>query len=247
MLFYLVLRNLRASYQQSILGPVWIIINSVISVLVYSFIFGEIAKLPSDGVPYPLFTFAGMMVWGLFSNTLASTTASMSGNGMYKKVYFPRLVIPLVGVANHVVNFFLSFIVFAVMMIGYSHAPNLWILVGVPFFGIIALFLGLGVGLFFVPFDVRFRDTRHIVGYINRFLFYGTPVVYAQSVLPAPFDTLVKLNPLTTIIEGYRWSLLGGAAPNLSYVAFSGVLALVVLYIGLLFFKRNEKDFVDLS
>lgn len=245
MAYFLILRNLKANYQQSVLGPVWIILNNVVSALAYSMIFGVVADLDSEGVPYPLFTFTALMTWTLFSGTIDAVTRSMQ-DPMMRVVYFPRLISPLVKTADNVISFTLSLIVLMLMLLIYEIpiTPNI---IFFPVFALLALIFGFGVGLWFAPLQVRTRDVSHIMSYLTRFWFYATPVVYSTTVLPDSLAPLIRLNPITSIVSGFRWSILGTDQAPDARLFVATLIMLVILYGGLMFFRRNEQYVVDLS
>lgn len=246
MIYYLSLRNITANYKQSVLGPLWVIINPVVSMIIYTFIFGVVVEIGTSGVPYPIFNYTALIPWGLFIGILGSTTSSIAGQVMINKVYFPRLVLPLVEVAMQMVNFLLTFLLLFVLMVYYQIAPTINI-VFLPFFTLLAVLFALGAGLVFAPLQVRSRDVGQLVGYIGRFWLYITPVLYPRDLFPHPWDQVALLNPATSVIEGFRWALLGTDPPALEGVVWTVVSSIVLFYIGAMFFRRSEHNFADIA
>ena len=247
MIYFMVVRNLRASYQQTVLGPLWIIINGFVSMVVYSMVFGVIADLPSENIPYPLFSYAGLIPWTLFNSCFGDITSSMQRDAMLKKVYYPRLVTPLIAIANNIVNFLLSFILLFALMLYYGFSPTLNIIF-LPFFFLLTILNALAFGIWLAPLQVRSRDVQHLVSYLLRFWFYATPVVYSVEALPEAWQPLIAINPMTGVINAFRWGLVGtDTAPDLQTTAITIAILSIILYGGLLFFKRQEQYFADLS
>jgi len=245
MIYYLTVRNLTAAYKQSVIGPFWILVNAAVSVVVYSFIFGVVANIETGNIPYPIFNYSGLIPWTLFVGILGAVTSSVSRNAMYSKVYFPRLAIPLTEVANNMIAFFITFILLVGMMVYYGIYPTINI-VFLPFFTFVAIATSLGLGLWFAPLDVQSRDIRQLVAYLGRFWLYMTPVLYPITLLPDEIAFLIELNPMTLVVQGFRWGLIGGDAPTtLSYVGAGIGTALLIS--GMYYFKYMEKIFVDIA
>lgn len=247
MIYFLAMRNITAAYKQTVLGPLWVIINPFVSMIAYSIIFGVVADVPTYGIPYPIFNYTALIPWTLFVSTLGTVTSSITSNAdLINKVYFPRLVLPLVATAETFVNFFLASILLGVMMVWYGYTPTVNAIF-LPYFVFIALVTSLGVGLWFAPLEVKSRDMRHVVGYISRFWFYFTPVLYARESLPEPLRVAAGFNPMTGVAEGFRWALLGIDTQPDAFTLVSGVIGLFLLISGAFFFKRMEKIFADIA
>ncbi len=245
LLWFMLLRNIKGRYRQTALGPLWIILKPLGSMVIFTFIFGTLAKMPSDGLPYPLFSYSGLLSWSYFAGAVGSASSSLTDN-MYliSKVYFPRLVVPLVGIFTGVVDLVVSLGILFILILLYGYTPNLSILL-LPFYLLFAALLALGFGLWNAALVVRYRDWGIVVGYIIQFWMYLTPIAYASSVIPSQFILLYKLNPMYWVVEGFRRGLIGtGAAPEpLMLIPVLGVLALVVS--GLYVFRRTEMNVVD--
>jgi lipopolysaccharide transport system permease protein len=246
MIYYLTLRNITAKYKQSVLGVFWVVINPLVSMVAYTFIFDVVANIPSGDVPYPIFNYTGLLPWVLCASVLGGATSSVTTNSnLISKVYFPRLVLPLVNSLGSLVDFCLSFLMLFILMALFGFAPSIN-MIFIPVFLLIAWMTGLGVGLWFAPLDVRTRDTSHIVGYLGRFWLYATPVVYPREVLPEPFQTLVAFNPMTGVVEGFRWAVLGMDSPPDITLLFSGLIGFILLITGAMFFRRMERIYADI-
>lgn len=240
-------RNLTVTYRQTVGGPIYAIYNPFMTMIGYSFLLGGLFKARTEGdIPYPLFTFSALIVWTLFTSTLnmASTTL-VRNSSLVQKIYIPRLIFPLIDAAMSLVNFAIAFVVLLVMMVGYGRLPTANILM-LPVLTILAAGMGLGVGLFFAGMHAHFRDTTYMIGVVTRGLFFITPVVYTSRILPAPWDTLYRFNPMSIIVEGFRWSLLNvGEPPSVNGMLYVFVFTIGVLVIGAMYFKRLEATIVD--
>lgn len=248
LLYFMVKRDLTARYRQTALGPIWIILNPLLSMLLYSIIFGLIAKLPSDGVAYPVFTYTALLPWSFFSDAISSGTNSLSSSmALISKVYFPRLIVPMSRIISSLVDLAISFVILLGMMLFYGIRPT-WGIVFIPVLLLIAALTGLAVGLWFAGAVVKFRDFGNILGYIVRVWMYATPVVYSIDLVPEKWRTLYRFNPMTGVVEGFRWALLGtGQPPNWGIIGISSVVILVVLIGALYAFRRVERSIVDIA
>jgi lipopolysaccharide transport system permease protein len=247
LLFFMVWRDLKSRYRQTALGPVWFILQPLMSMVLYSVIFGWIAKLPSDNQPYAVFTYVALLPWDFFTDSLNSGSNSLLGSmSLISKVYFPRLIVPLSQVISSLVDFALSLVVLAGMMIYYQIHPT-WGIALIPFYLLLAALTGLGIGLWFSGIIVRYRDFGQIVGFLVRVLMYSAPVVYSISLVPEKWRTLYSLNPVTAVVEGFRWALLGtGIQPDWKLAVTT--VCVVLLFIGGLYnFKRVERNIVDIA
>lgn len=244
--YFLIWRDIKVRYKQTALGAAWAIIQPVSTMLVFSIFFGRLAKMPSDGVPYPVFSFAALVPWTFFAHGLGAASGSLvGGSNLIKKVYFPRLIFPITGVLSGIVDFALALGVLLVMMIYYGIAPTINV-VWLPLFLLLAAVSSLGVGLWLAALNVQYRDVRYVVGFITQIWMFATPIAYPSSLLSEPWRTLYGLNPMVGVVEGFRWALLGtGSAPG-PIVAVSTAAALVTLVGGAFYFRRMEKTFADL-
>jgi lipopolysaccharide transport system permease protein len=214
--------------------------------VVFSLFFGRLAKVPSDGIPYPIFSFAALVPWTFFANGLSQASNSLVGSSnLITKVYFPRLVIPLSTVASGIIDFALSFLVLLAMM-GYYRVTPGWNIVWLPLFLLLAVVTSLGVGLWLSALNVEYRDVRYVVPFITQFWMFATPIAYPSSLLSEPWRTLYGLNPMVGVVEGFRWALLGTNTRPGPAIAVSSAAALVILVGGALYFKRMERNFADI-
>jgi homopolymeric O-antigen transport system permease protein len=246
LLYFLVWRDVKVRYKQTVLGAAWAIIQPLFTMLIFSLFFGRLAKMPSDGIPYPLFSLAALVPWTFFSNGLNQSSNSLvASSTLLKKVYFPRLVIPLATVLASVVDFALSFTVLLGLMAFYGIAPTIN-LVWMPLFLLLALVTSLGVGLWMSALNVKYRDVRYIVPFIIQIWMFSTPIVYPSSLLPPRWRTIYGMNPMVGVVEGFRWALLGtNTAPGFM-IAVSSTAALLILIGGAYYFRHMEKTFADI-
>jgi lipopolysaccharide transport system permease protein len=246
LLYFLVWRDLKVRYKQTALGAGWAIIQPVMTMIVFSIFFGKLGKLSSEGLPYPIFTFAALVPWTLFSNSLTQATNSLVGSShLIKKVYFPRLIIPLSTVLAGVVDFLLAFAVLLLLMVFYGIGLT-WNVIFLPVFLLMTIITSLAVSLWLSALNVEYRDIKYIIPFLTQIWLFATPVAYSSNLLNEPWRTFYGLNPLVGVVEGFRWSLLGtGSAPNLMTLV-STVAALVLLVTGAFYFRRMEKTFADI-
>ena len=249
LLFFLVWRDLKARYRQTVLGAFWIVLQPLVSMLVFSFLFGNLLQVPSGDVPYPIFNYAALLPWNYFASSLRRTaTGVVNSRALITKVYFPRLVIPISGVLSGLVDFGIAFLVLIGLMVYFGIAPTAAVAL-LPAFVALTALTALGVGLWLSALNVRYRDVQHIVPYLIQVWMYVTPVVYGSTLIPPRFRFLLGLNPMTGVVEGFRWALLGNRltdaqAPESLFVISIGI-ALIVLVSGLFFFRHTERSFAD--
>jgi lipopolysaccharide transport system permease protein len=245
LLYFLTWRDIKVRYKQTALGAAWAIIQPFFTMLVFSLFFGRLAKVPSDNIPYPIFSFAALVPWTFFANGLSQSANSlvMSAN-LIKKVYFPRLAIPIATVMAGAVDFVLAFVVLLGMMVFYSRTPTINVL-WLPLFLLLALVTSLGVGLWLAALNVEYRDVRYAVPFITQFWLFSTPIAYSSRLLGEPWRTLYGLNPMAGVVEGFRWALLGVDTPPGPIVWVSALAALLILVSGAYYFRRMEKSFAD--
>lgn len=247
LLYLMVWRDLKARYRQMALGPLWIIVQPIMSMVIYSIIFGAVAKLPSDGVPYPVFSYVGLLPWSFFAGAVGSSSGSLLGNKeLISKVYFPRLLIPLSQILSSLVDLAISLVILLGMLVYYGIRPN-WGVLMIPLFLLIAAATGLGVGLWFAGIIVKYRDFGQVAGYLVRIWMYASPVVYSVSLIPSEWRTLYFLNPITGVVEGFRWALIGTGVPPDWTLAVSSLGVAILLIGGMYVFKRVERSIVDLA
>jgi lipopolysaccharide transport system permease protein len=249
LLYFLVWRDVKVRYKQTVLGVLWIILQPVVSMVVFSALFGGLLDVPSGGVPYPIFLYSALLPWNYFSGSLTRSSASVVGSAnLIRKVYFPRLVIPISGVLSGLVDFAVAFSVLAALMLFYRVAPTPAVLL-LPAFILLAMATSLGFGLWLSALNVRFRDVGYLVPFLVQIWMYLTPVIYPVTLIPERLRWLLALNPMTGVVEGFRWALLGAhledAAPPGGLFYASIAIALGVLVSGLIFFRRTERTFAD--
>lgn len=245
LLYFFVWRDVKVRYKQTVLGAAWAIIQPFFTMVVFSLFFGKLAEMPSDGIPYPIFSYTALVPWAFFENGLNQASNSLvSHAGLIKKVYFPRLALPIARLFAGVVDFALAFIVLLGMMLFYGIVPTINVL-WLPLFLILALFTALGTALWFSAMNVQFRDVGYTVPFIARFWMFATPIVYPSSLLPDPWRTLYGINPMAGVVEGFRWALLGADTAPGPIIVISSLAALVLLVSGAFYFRRMERTFAD--
>jgi len=245
LVYFLIWRDVKVRYKQTVLGAAWAVIQPLFSMLVFTVVFGKLAKMPSDGVPYPLFSYAALLPWNYFAQGLTSSSDSLVGSAnLIKKVYFPRLAIPVAAVCGGVVDFLIAFGVLLLMM-GYFGVTPTGNIVWLPLFLLLALVTALGVGLWLSALNVQYRDVKYTVPFLVQFWMYATPIVWPSSLLPEPWKTVYGLNPMAGVVEGFRWALLGVQTPPGPMVWASVGAAVALLVSGAFFFRRMEKTFAD--
>lgn len=245
LLYFLVWRDVKIRYKQTALGAAWAIIQPFLTMVVFSVFFGRLAKIPSDGIPYPLFAFSALVPWTFFANGLNQASNSLVGSAaLVKKVYFPRLVIPLASVLSGAVDFVLALVVLGGMMAWYGFVPS-GQLVFLPLFFLLALMAALAVGLWLSALNVEFRDVRYTVPFLTQLWLFVTPIAYPSSLLSEPWRTLYGLNPMAGVVEGFRWALLqSGGGPGGMIIA-SSIATVGLLIGGAFYFRRMERTFAD--
>ena len=246
LLYFLIWRDVKVRYKQTLLGVAWAVLQPLFTMLLFSLFFGRLAKIPSDGAPYPIFSYTALVIWTFFANGLTQSSNSLITNAnLIKKVYFPRLAVPVAAVLAGLVDFVPAFLILLGMMAYYGIHPT-GQMVWLPAFLLLALVTALGVGMWLSALNVRFRDIRYTIPFIVQCWLFTTPIAYPSSLLPEPWKTWYGVNPMAGVVEGFRWALLGtGVAPG-PMIAVSSVAALAVLVSGLFYFRRVEKTFADI-
>lgn len=245
LLYFLTWRDIKVRYKQTALGVAWAIIQPLFTMIVFTLFFGRLAKIPSDGIPYPVFCYAALVPWTFFANGLTQSSNSLVGSSnLLTKVYFPRLCIPLATVLSGVVDFVLAFALLFVLMLYHGLAPTLNI-VWLPFFLLLALTTSLGVGLWLSALNVQYRDVRYVVPFINQFWMLATPIAYPSSLMKEHWRIVYGLNPMTGVVEGFRWALLGAKTAPGPMLWVSATAAVLLLITGAFYFRRMEKTFAD--
>jgi lipopolysaccharide transport system permease protein len=242
--YFLVWRDVKVRYKQTILGALWAIIQPVMTMVIFTVVFGRLAGMASDGLPYPVFSYAGLLPWQFFSTAVVAAANSLvASSSMVRKVYFPRLVLPVAAVLSGLVDFAIAFVVLVGLMLWYQIALTPAVLL-LPLFLLLAVITASGVGLWLAAINARYRDVRHAVPFLVQFWLFATPVAYPSSLLSEPWRTLYGLNPMVGVVEGFRWALLGSAPPS-GTIAFSTIVALALLVSGLFYFQSVERKFAD--
>ena len=241
-------RDLSVQYKQTAIGVVWALIRPLLTMVVFTIIFGRIAQLPSDGTsPYPLMVFAGMLPWTFFSSGLAGASNSLVNNAnLISKVYFPRLIVPTAAVVVAFVEFLINFAILVALFVWYQFLPS-WHIIFLPFFVILAFLASIGPSLWLTALNVQYRDFRYIIPFIVQFGLYVSPVGFSSSVIPEHWRLLYSLNPMVGVIDGFRWCILGGQSQlYLPGLALSAVVTIFFLWFGIRKFRKLEKSFADL-
>ena len=245
LLYFLVWRDVKVRYKQTVLGAAWAILQPVMAMLVFTVFFGRLAKMPSDGVPYPVFAYAALLPWQLFAFALTESSTSLVGNqNLIKKVYFPRLVIPLATVLAGLVDFAIAFVLLLGLMAYYRILPTAAIAL-LPLFILLTVATALAVGLWLAVLNVQFRDVRYVIPFLAQFWLFVTPVAYPSSLVPEKWRALYGLNPMAGVVEGFRWALFGKSGGPGAMVLVSTLAVIVLLAGGLAYFRRMEKRFAD--
>jgi lipopolysaccharide transport system permease protein len=245
LLYFLTWRDVKIRYKQTALGVAWAVLQPLITMVIFSVIFGQLAKLPSDGIPYPAFSYAALLPWGLFSGALQRAGTSLVANSsLITKVYFPRLVIPISAVAAGLVDFVISFVVLLGLMLYYKITPT-WMILTIPLFVLLAILTALAVSLWLSALNVQYRDVQHMIPFLIQAWMYASPVAYSAGLIPTgPWRIIYGLNPMAGVIQGFRWALLRGNPPD-ELMAVSVVIVLLLLVSGLYYFRGMEKTFAD--
>lgn len=269
LLFFLTWRDVKVRYKQTVLGAAWAIIQPFFTMIVFSLFFGRLAGIPSDGIPYPIFSYAALVPWTFFANGLTQSSNSLvNSSNLIKKVYFPRLVVPIASVISGLVDFLLAFLVLLAMMVFFGVSPlnrpldvpflmpagaqlasyiygATYNLIFLPYFLLLALTTSLGVGLWLSAMNVQFRDIRYLVPFLVQIWMFATPIAYPSSLLDEPWRTIYGINPMAGVVEGFRWALLGANTAPGPIIIVSSVVAVLLLVSGAFYFRRMEKTFAD--
>jgi lipopolysaccharide transport system permease protein len=245
LLYFLVWREVKVRYKQTVLGVAWAVLQPLMTMAIFTVIFGMFVNVPSDGLPYPLFALAALLPWTYFSEAMTRSSVSLVGDAqLIRKVYFPRLIMPLAAVVSPAVDFLLAFILLLAMMAWYGVSPT-WGIIMLPGFLLLTLLTALAVGLWLSSLNVRYRDVRHTVPFLIQCWMYASPVAYPVSVVPEGWQVLYGLNPMAGVIEGFRWALLGKQSPDVGIMMASVIAVIALLIGGVIFFKHMEQTFAD--
>lgn len=245
LVYFFIWRDIKVRYKQTLLGAAWAIIQPFFVMVIFNIFFGKLAKIPSDGIPYPIFSYVALLPWQLFENGVRKAGNSLvSGRNLLTKVYFPRLAIPIASVIAGLVDFALALTILLGMMWFYDYSPTKWILF-TPLLLILALVTALGTGLWLSALNVTYRDIGYIIPFILRVWFFLTPITYSASIVPEEYQTIYALNPMTGVIQGFRWAMLGVGEPPSVLILASTVAAVSIMISGLFYFRRMERTFAD--
>jgi lipopolysaccharide transport system permease protein len=246
LLLFLTWRDIKVRYKQTALGAAWAVLQPVLTMVAFSIIFGGLAKLPSEGIPYPIFTFTALLPWQLFAFALTQSSNSLVGSqNLISKVYFPRLVVPFSSVLAGLVDFAIAFLVLVGLMAFYGIGLTPAVLL-LPLFLLLALASAMAMGLWLSALNVKYRDIRYVVPFLTQFWMYATPIAYSSSLIPEKWRWLYSLNPMTGVVEGFRWAILGKSGLDLFSLSISACAVVALLVGGLYYFKRMETSFADI-
>lgn len=246
LLAFLVIRDIKVKYKQTVLGGLWAIIQPFFMMVVFTLFFGKLAQIPSDGIPYPIFNYTAMVAWTYFATAINTSGNSIVGSGsLISKVYFPRIIIPLTPMLAGLLDFGIAFLVLIAMMLYFGIYPNITVL-ALPLLVLLMMLTAAGVGLVLAALNAKYRDIRYTIPFLVQFWMFATPIVYPASMVPERFRLIYALNPMTGIIEGFRSVLLGTIAFPWTMLAMSTVIAIIVFVFGIIYFKQVERYFADI-
>jgi lipopolysaccharide transport system permease protein len=245
LLYFLVWRDVKVRYKQTVIGAAWAIIQPFMTMVIFTVIFGYLAKVPSDGLPYPIFAYTALLPWNFFAAALNRSSGSVVGEShLISKVYFPRLIVPFSATISGFVDFAVAFTILLGMMVWFRIVPT-WGVLALPLFLLLALMTALAVGLWFSALNVMYRDVGYTVPFLTQFWMFASPVAYPVSLVPERWRLLYSLNPVAGVIEGFRWALLGKESPDFGVIAVGTVVVVALLFGGMVYFKRMERTFAD--
>ena len=246
LILFMIWRNLKVRYKQTLLGASWAIIQPLMTMIIFNFIFGKVANVPTDGLPYPIFSFTALLPWGLFSTALNQASRSLTSNqNMVTKIYFPKLILPISSVLAGLVDFAIAFVILIGLMIYYAITPAWNVLWALPLFLLLSIITALGVALWLSAINVKYRDVNHALPFLTQFWLFITPVAYSASVISEKWQLVYSLNPMAGVVNGFRWALLGaGNGPNAA-LWVSVVISIFILVSGLFYFRNMERTFAD--
>jgi lipopolysaccharide transport system permease protein len=245
LLFFLIWRDVKLRYKQTLLGAAWSVFQPLMTMVIFTVVFGHFAKLPSDGLPYPIFAYAALLPWNYFARALdRSGTSLVAGSNLIRKVYFPRLILPLSAALAPAVDLAVAFVILVGMMLWFGVSPTVGVL-ALPLFLVLAFMTALSVGLWLSATHVRYRDVGYLLPFLTQFWMYASPVAYSVSMVPDDWRLLYSVNPMVGVIEGFRWALLGKESPDFGVMAVSAAVVLALFCGGVIYFKAKEKTFAD--
>jgi lipopolysaccharide transport system permease protein len=246
LLYFLIWRDVKVRYKQTVIGAGWAILQPLMSMMIFTVIFGHLAQIPSNGIPYPIFAYAALLPWNFFSQAVSRSGASLVGDAnLISKVYFPRMIVPISAAAAPLVDFAIAFVMLLGMMVWFGIAPS-WGVLALPLFLFLALATALAVGMWLSALNVRYRDVGHTIPFLMQCWMFASPVVYPVSLVPEKWRLLYSLNPMVGVIEGCRWALLGQGTPDVGPLLESAMIVMALLIAGIVYFRRMEETFADI-
>lgn len=246
LIYFLVWRDIKVRYKQTALGVTWAVLQPFLTMVVFTIFFGNLAKVPSDGVPYPIFSFAALLPWQLFANALSNSSNSLvSNSALITKVYFPRIIMPLSSIISGLVDFLVAFLVLIGMMVYYGITPTSAVYT-LPFFLLLALLTSFAVSLWLSALNVKYRDVKYTIPFLTQFWLFVTPIAYPSSLVPEKWKLVYGLNPMAGVVEGFRWALIGTSGLNWYVMSASVTIVVVLLIGGFIYFRYMEKTFADI-
>jgi lipopolysaccharide transport system permease protein len=246
LLYFLVWRDVKVRYKQTAIGAGWAILQPLMTMVIFTAIFGKFAKIPSDGLPYPIFAYTALLPWHYFAQAIGRSGVSLVGSAnLIRKVYFPRLIVPIAAAVAPLVDFAIAFSILAGMMTWYGIGPTWGVLV-LPCFLLLAMLTALAVGTWLSAFHVKYRDVGHVIPFLIQFWMYASPIAYSVNLIPEKWRPLYSLNPMVGVVEGFRWALLGKENPHVGVIGISAVVILTLLIGGIVYFRRMERTFADM-
>ena len=246
LVFFMIWRDIKVRYRQTLLGAAWAVIQPLMTMVVFNFLFGTVAKVPTDGIAYPIFAFTALLPWGLFTTALNQASRSLTANhNMITKIYFPRLVLPVASVLAGLIDFAIAFVILIGLMFYYHVTPAWNVLWALPLFVLLAIVTALGVALWLSAINVQYRDVNYALPFITQFWLFITPVAYSAAVISEKWRLVYSLNPMAGVVNGFRWALLGSGSGPDSALWVSVGISLLVLITGLYYFRRMERTFAD--
>ena len=246
LVFFMIWRDIKVRYKQTLLGAAWAVIQPLMTMIIFNFLFNNVAKVPTDGIPYPIFSYTALLPWGLFTTALNQASRSLTSNhNMITKIYFPRLVLPVASVLAGLVDFAIAFLILIGLMFYYKVTPAWGVLWALPFFLLLAVVTALGVALWLSAINVKYRDVNYALPFITQFWLFVTPVAYSASIISEKWKLVYSLNPMAGVVNGFRWALLGaGRGPDAALWVSVGI-SLLLLVSGLIYFRNMERTFAD--
>lgn len=247
LVFFMIWRDIKVRYKQTALGAAWAVLQPVLTMLVFNFLFGNIAKMETDGgIPYPIFSYTALLPWGLFATALNSASRSLTSNqNMITKTYFPRLVLPMASVLGGLLDFAIAFVVLIGLMFYYGITPGIHALWALPLFILLSIVTALGVALWLSAINVQYRDVGYALPFLSQFWMFVTPIAYSSKVISEQWQVVYALNPMAGVVNGFRWALLGVGNPPDMLIAISAAISLLILISGLFYFRNMERTFAD--